>query len=239
MHNSHPPQPAIQILSTLLLLTALIGPTDTSAQPAPETRSLPEDLETELALSALPTHLRSGAGVLLLKPSGYVRSKDSENGFECLVRQHGAIPGTFSDTIAPVCYDGEGAATVMRAVLDEVALLQSGQVPADVADTINRRWEEGGYDFPEPGIAYMLSPIFRLNGRDDAFVPHLMFYAPNKTNIEVGANDDRLDYVPWIQAAGRPSAVMVVPVGVSERTTIAQQESDLVARFSAYLSSAE
>ena len=224
-------------ISAVFLLAAITVsfPTNMQAQPVPGTRLLPEVLETELALSALPVHLRSGAGVLLLESGGYVRSRDSENGFECLVRRHGAIPGIFSDTIAPVCYDAEGAGTVMQAVLDEVAMLQEGTEPTEVAETINERWADSAYDLPGPGISYMLSPVFRLNGRDDAFVPHLMFYAPNKSNPDVGAGEDRLSYVPWIQAAGRPSAVMVVPVGIQERKAIAQQESGLIARVKDYL----
>lgn len=191
---------------------------------------LPPGLETDLALSALPPHLRDEAGVFLLGKDGLERSRESANGFECLVRTHGAVPGAFSDSLAPVCYDRNGAETLLPAVIDEVAMLQRGMAPADVRSRIDARWEAGAYTLPKPGVAYMLSPVFCINGACDLYVPHVMFYAPNAHDEDVGSDGDRLSYVPFIQSPGRPSAVMVVPVGVQERSEIRAAESDLMQR---------
>ena len=196
---------------------------------------LPRALEIELALSAAPAHLRASASVYVLSRGGYQLASQGTSGFVCLVRRMGAVPGTFFDSIAPVCYDREGAITLLPAVLDEVKLLEQGHLPAEVAATISERWHDGSYTEPGPGVAYMLSPIFRLNGRDDAYVPHIMFYGPNKSDVDIGADSDRFNFVPFIQAPGRPSAMMVVPVGTSERAEIAEAESALIARVRKYL----
>jgi len=232
MHSKFSPIPII--LFALLVQSAQCQSAPESvAQSTPEL--LPPDLEIELALSGLPPHLRSDASVLTLARGGYVETRNGSNGFTCLVRRSGAIPGRFSDALLPVCYDAEGTQTLLPAVLDEVKLLEEGQEPGEVQKIIASRWADGNYTEPGPGVAYMLSPIFHLNGRDGGYVPHLMFYAPNKTDAEVGASDDRLDFVPFIQAPGSPGAVMVVPVGVQERAEITQAEQSLIDRVQAYL----
>lgn len=196
---------------------------------------LPPDLEQELALSALPSHLRLHAGVLLLSKSGYVEQQPETNGFTCLVRRMGAIPGTFSNAILPICYDKEGSETLLPAVKDEVNLLMQGMEPTEVASIIDRGWKSNRFRVPGPGVSYMLSPIFYLNGRDGGYVPHVMFYSPYKTDSDVGASSDRLDYVPFIQGPGRPSAVMVSPVGIQEREDIMNAEQALISKVQAYL----
>jgi hypothetical protein len=220
---------------SLILILLLGSPADALSQAMKRPELLPRDLEIELALSAIPPHLRAEARVYVLGQDGYTQARAGTNGFACLVRRHGAVPGTFSDSLAPVCYDREGSNTLLPAVLDEVHLLQQGVLPEQVAAKIEAAWAEGKYTAPGPGVSYMLSPVFRLNGRNDAYVPHLMFYAPHKADSDVGASGDRLDYVPFIQAPGRPSAVMVVPVGVQERAAIQEQEQALIARVQQYL----
>jgi len=219
----------------LLFVLLLESPANGQAQAFALPELLPQELEVDLALSALPSHLRAEAGVYVLVRGGYQSIRKETNGFTCLVRRMGAVPGTFSDAILPVCYDREGTATLLPAVLDEVMLLEQGHRPEEVAATIEKRWADGTYTVPGPGVSYMLSPIFRLNGRDGGYVPHLMFHGPYKTGADVGASDDRYDYVPFVQAAGRPSAMIVVPVGVQERAAIMDAEQDLIAKVQAYL----
>ena len=196
---------------------------------------LPEDLEVDLALSALPVHLRQNAGVFVLRRGGYEQIREESNGFVCLVRQSGAVPGVFRDSIIPICYDRVGKETVLPAVFDEVRMLEKGKSDEEVAIKIAENWKAGIYDLPGHGISYMLSPIFHLNGQSGGYVPHLMFYSPYMTDEEVGASDDRYDYVPFIQSPGLPSAVMVVPVGEQERMVIEEREEELISRVTVYI----
>ena len=224
-------------LCNLFLLPFLFAACLSRGQtPAPSLPDLlPTDLEQDVALSGLPPHLRDDAAVLTLKRGGYEMTRGGSNGFTCIVRRSGAIPGTFSDALLPVCYDAEGSRTLLPAVLDEVELLESGRSPDEVRREIRSGWEDGRYTRPGPGIAYMLSPVFYLNGRMGGYVPHLMFYAPNKSDADVGASDDRLDYVPFVQAPGTPGAVMVVPVGEQERAAITEVQQALIDRVAAWL----
>jgi hypothetical protein len=222
--------PLLPLLALLLLLSprALHGQST-----LPEL--LPRPLEIELALSAVPPHQRDGAAVYALERGGYVPAREGTNGFSCLVRRSGAVPGAFHDALAPTCYDREGSGTLLPAVLDEVRLLEEGHSAGEVAAAIRQGWEQGRYQVPGPGVAYMLSPVFRLNGRDGFYVPHIMFYGPYKTDAEVGSEADRYGYMPFMQAPGTPAAMMVIPAGEQERAAIVEQEQDLIARVARYL----
>jgi hypothetical protein len=194
---------------------------------------LPRELEIELALSAVPANLRAGAAVMVLQRGGYVDARKGTNGFTCLVRRMGAVPGNFYDGINPVCWDAEGVKTVFQSVLDEVKMIEEGVPAAKVRERIAEGWKSGRYKPPGPGVSYMLSPVFHFhvsNGRAISYVPHTMFYAPFRTDADVGADGNPLGYVPYIQAPGLGSAVMVVPVGERERARIYEEGRDLIER---------
>jgi hypothetical protein len=79
----------ILIVVVLALLVSLTA----SAQNAEKTRKLeplPRDLEIQLALSALPPHLRDNATVYVLNPDkGFVAARKGTNGFHTLVARTG------------------------------------------------------------------------------------------------------------------------------------------------------
>jgi hypothetical protein len=79
---------------------------------------MPEALEVEFALSALPPHLREHATVYVLDPStGYVVNRQGTNGVSCIVvRTDWQFPSQpFRDDIFwPVCYDKEGSKTLLQ-----------------------------------------------------------------------------------------------------------------------------
>jgi hypothetical protein len=73
---------------------------------------LPSDLEIRLAVNALPKELREGASVLVLESDGYVKVRSGTNSFTCIVSRRG---GNFY----PVCFDEEGARTILPAFADD------------------------------------------------------------------------------------------------------------------------
>lgn len=233
---------------TLLGLPAAFGAAETPVPSNPHVASgvaqspstalpelLPRDLEIELAVSALPEAVRNGAAVYLLERGGYVQARSGGNGFTCVVRRSGAVPGRFSDSVLPICYDAEGSRTLLPAVFDEVRRLEQGESPQEVAAAIEAGWKNGVYTVPGPGVAYMLSPVFCLNGSCGQYVPHTMFYAPYKTDEDIGGNSDLFDHVPSLQAAGFPSAMIVLPVQGPARERILQQGEALLSRVKALL----
>jgi len=196
---------------------------------ASEISLMPEALETELALSAAPEHLRAAAAVLLLGKQGYVEARKGSNGFTCLVGR------SQPKAVAPMCYDVEGTKTVVPLIVDEAAMRARGESE----DTIRRAAEEGfrtgKYKAPErPGISYMMSPVQELAGPDGVvrtFVPHLMFYAPNLTDADVGGRRGG----PAFINSPAPHGMIIVPMGKEEQKAIQAEHEALAKKVREFL----
>jgi hypothetical protein len=204
-------------LALLLVLTGF-GPALLAAQadaagrmPRPAVR--PRVEETELALSAAPAHLRAGAGVYVLEADGYVSVRPSSNGFTCIVNRDSP------KAIKPTCYDAEGTATILPKVLRVGEMLMQGRSSKEIDAMIEAGFRDGTFIAPRrPGVAYMLSDrIVNENpatGDTSGFPPHIMFYAPNLTNRDIGVTpaavraDPRL---PFIGYQGPHGFMIVVP----------------------------
>lgn len=172
---------------------------------------LERERETTLALSAAPEHLRKDAGVYLLQKGGYVKARDSRNGFNCAVLQGGNF-------LAPICYDAEGSETNMKADFRRRELLEQGKSEAEVKQLMDAEYKAGKLLAPRrPGIAYMLSPEFKQSdpktGQSKQFFPpHLMFYAPYMKNSDIGALKEHFNSHThvFILDEGKPGAYMIV-----------------------------
>src|ERR1700690_1117205 len=88
---------------------------------------LPHDLEIQLALSALPPHLRDNATVYVLNPDkGFEVAHKGTNGFHAFVARtgddtfRGAWPLTAyrDDILYPISFDSAGAKAQMRTFFD-------------------------------------------------------------------------------------------------------------------------
>jgi hypothetical protein len=67
---------------------------------------IPREKEIELALSAAPEDLCDGAGVYVFERNGYVKVRESTNGFTCIVNRDHSL------SLKPACFDAEGTATI-------------------------------------------------------------------------------------------------------------------------------
>ncbi|HWB93958.1 MAG TPA: hypothetical protein VG605_19020 [Puia sp.] len=162
---------------------------------------MPVDLETELALSALPAHLRAAATVYLLDPArGYYVAHHGSNGFVCFIDRTDWEWGEFrKDDFAPMAYDAEGARTIFPVYRDVAAMRATGRFTAQqIKDTVIGRIRRGIYKAPaREGLSYMLAPIMRVytgkpgdNTIMTMSMPHYMFYAPYITASDIGAVQD-------------------------------------------------
>ena len=189
---------------------------------------LPASLEIQLALNALPAPLRGGAAVLVLEQSGYRQVQSGTNPFTCIVSRRG---GNFY----PVCFDKEGAATIMVAFLDDAVMRLKGLSEVEIESEIARRFASGQYRPPSrPGIAYMLSPaIYMMSSGKLArnTPPHTMFYAPYLTDADVGGIMGR---TPFIDRPG-PHGMFIVVAGQSERETYTKEAADLLIEVDQYV----
>jgi hypothetical protein len=164
---------------------------------------LPLDEEVRIALSAAPEHLRDEAGVYALTRDGFKQVRPSRNGFTCVVNRDHPL------NRKPVCYDAEGTATVLPTVLFVGEQLVRGVAVDEIDRHVAAKFASGEFQSPRhPGIAYMLTHEIRVYDAStksfSTFPPHLMFYAPNLTNADIGTNPSREAHEknPWLPFVG-------------------------------------
>jgi hypothetical protein len=201
---------ALRSIGYLFLTGAAFG--QSGSPPEPSTPALlSQEKEMTMALSAAPEHLRAGASVYVLKKDGFVLARQGTNGFACIVNRDHPM------NQKPTCYDPEGAATILPKVLRVGELLMKG-VPLDqIRAEIAEGFRTGKFISPRrPGVAYMLSGDVRnynpATKQVESFPPHVMFYAPNLTNEDIGSDGKFEPGLPSIAYQG-PHGFMIVVLG--------------------------
>jgi hypothetical protein len=208
-------------------------------------RPLPRDLEIELALSSLPSHLRENATVYILNPEkGFEIAREGSNGFHALVDRidpaafRGSWPYTEyrDDMLVPISFDTAGAKEHMRVMMDAARMMAGGTTASELKKIINQRFTSGYYGPPErTGISYMLSPILRAYQNPDnsdavttVNYPHYMFYAPDVSNEDIGG--EMLSPHLFIINQG-PHGYMIKSVGMTEKAVINKEYEDMIKRL--------
>jgi len=177
-----------------------------SVQPATD-----RDREIALALEAAPPALGAKAGLYVHDKSGYVKLRDSGNGFVCLVDHR--IP----NAVEPQCMDAEGVRTFLPKYLLVAELRAQGKSEAQIREAVQAAFSTGKLQAPtRPGIIYMLSPhnVVTVDPEKGIAVPfpgHLMFYAPNMTSADVGSDGSPTSAI-FVVDEKTPHALMIVPV---------------------------
>lgn len=183
-----------------------------ATNPLPLPQLLPRDKEIALALSAAPEHLRKDAGVYALDRNGFVKVRESRNGFTCIVNRDHPL------NQKPVCFDAEGTATILPKILRIGELLMQGKSMSEINAEIAEGFRIGKYIAPRrAGVAYMLSGDIRnfnpSTAKVESFPPHVMFYAPNLTNADLGTTPEALakdPSLPFVAYQGPHGFIIVV-----------------------------
>jgi hypothetical protein len=199
------------LLARLFLLAALT----IAGQPARADSSpgSARDQEIALALEAAPAALGAKAGLYVHDKGGYIKVRDSGNGFVCLVDHR--IP----NAVEPQCMDAEGVRTFLPKYLLVAELRAQGKSEAQIREAVQAGFSSGKLQAPQrPGIIYMLSPhnvvtIDPEKGIAAPFPGHLMFYAPNMTSADVGSDGSPASALVVVDEK-TPHALMIVPVPV-------------------------
>ena len=225
--------------------------------------ALPRDLEIQLALSALPPHLRDKATAYVLNPDkGFEVARQGTNGFHAFVSRIGddTFRGTWpltryrDDILYPISFDDAGAKAQMRVFFDAAEMEAKGTPPEDLKKLIQERYKAHYYKAPErAGVSYMLAPILRTYLNSDqnedvatATVPHIMHYAPNVSNRDIGGAiptagqmdsfvqnghypDNSYPY-PFILMQG-PHGYVLQFLGATERVAIDKEYEEMLARL--------
>jgi hypothetical protein len=209
---------------------------------------LPRDSEIQLALSALPPHLRDKATVYVLNPDkGFEVARKGTNGFHALVARTGddTFRGSWplseyrDDILYPISFDQAGAKAQMRVFFDAAAMQAKETPPGELKRIIQERYKTNYYKAPErAGISYMLAPILRGYTNPDENdsvathgIPHVMYYAPNVSNEDIGgAKPGPGSPYPFLILHG-PHGYSIQLLGVTETAAITKGYNEMLARF--------
>lgn len=199
------------LVSVCLSGTAFTQNGAPASQPTPEL--LPQEKEIAMALSAGPENIRAGASVYVLKKDGFVLARQGTNGFACIVNRDHPL------NQKPTCYDPEGVTTILPKVMRVGELLMKGVPLEQIKNEVAEGFRTGKFIAPRrPGVAYMLSGDIRnynpATQQVESFPPHVMFYAPNLTNEDIGSNGKFEPGLPSIAYQG-PQGFMIVVLGDS------------------------
>src|SRR5208282_4798926 len=207
---------------------------------------LPRDLEIQLALSALPPRLRDNATLYVLNPDkGFEVARKGTNGFHTFVARTGddAFRGSWpltayrDDILYPVSFDSAGVKAQMRVFFDAAEMQAKGTPSGELKKIIKDRYKSGYYKAPErAGISYMLSPILRtyFNPEESDGVvtmnyPHVMYYASNVSNEDIGGGKLGGMY-PFVIMPG-PHGYFIQPLDLTERAKINKEYEEMLARL--------
>jgi hypothetical protein len=187
----------------------VVGQTTTNQRPP----LMDRQREIVLALSACPPSVASKAAVYVLDHAGYVKVRDTQNGFTAIV-QH-AVPASQD----PQCMDAEGTRTFLPRYL-KVAEWRAGKSADQIKLLVADAFAKAIFQAPtKPGIDYMLSTenLTPNAGEVVHFPPHVMFYAPYLTNAELGSAsplgpDGNPAGPAFVAAEGTPYALIIIPV---------------------------
>lgn len=235
-------------VQTLIVIASLLFTLSASAEnnKASKVEPLPRDLEIQLALSALPPHLRDSATVYVLNPDkGFEVARKGTNEFHAFVARtgddtfRGSWPFTEyrDDILYPVSFDKAGVTAQMRVIFDAAEMQAKGTPPSELKKIIQNRYKTKYYKSPErAGLSYMLSPVLRsyINPEENDSVatlniPHVMHYAPNISNEDIGGGKPGgMD--PFVIFHG-PHGYTIQFLGLTERAAINKEYEEMLTRL--------
>ena len=206
-------------LVALTLQCSIAAPALAQASPAAASRPpalMDREKEIALALSACPPGLAEKAAVYVLGASGYIKVRESGNGFTAIV-QH-SVP----DAQEPQCMDQEGARTFLQRMLLVAELRAQGKSREEIHRAVAEALAKGALQPPQrPGVDYMLSAQNQIPNEKGVvipFPPHVMFFGTHLTNAAIGVDNKTLgaDGNPmgaaFVAGEGSPFALVIVPV---------------------------
>ena len=126
----------------------------------------------------------------------------------------------------------------MRVFFDAAEMQAGGTPPEELKKTIRARFKTGYYKAPErAGVSYMLSPILRTYANPEKSgdnvptlsIPHVMYYAPNVSNEDIGGGPLGGMY-PFVTMPG-PYGYIIQLMGLTERAAIVKQYQEMLGRL--------
>lgn len=199
-------------LAVQIVLSACAVAQSPQALSNQQTPLMDRQKEIALALSSCPPSVATKAALYVLEQSGYVKIRESQNGFTAIV-QH-ALPNSQD----PQCLDAEGTRTFLPRYLKIAEWRAQGKSPEEIKRFVADAFAKGIFQPPSrPGVDYMLSSenivvVDAEKGIVAPFPPHVMFYGPYLTNADLGS-DGNTAGPAFVAGEGTPHALIIVPIG--------------------------
>jgi hypothetical protein len=198
----------------LLTATAANGQAPANAYPVKPV-PLPDSAEIALAMSAAPTELSAQAAIYTVKDGQVITLRRGTNGSACMVARD-----SHAGSLYPICYNPEGARTVLQRELLQVRLRTLGVAEDSIDRAVETAYKRGELAVPKDvALAYMMSPqqvLFSKAGKDGrrvgAWHPHLMMYVPGATPAKFGLSDTASGDPIQVGSPGTPQAEVIVKV---------------------------
>ncbi len=171
---------------------------------------LPEAQEISLARSAAPEAVSADATVWVLRDAVFEIAVNGTNTNHCFVQR--SVPLS----LEPICYDAEGAATILQWEFEHFALRTAGLSTEELELKLAEAVGTGKLPIPKrPALSYMMSSAQRLYDPESGesagnWMPHLMLYVPYLTNEAIGLT--RMLPTLQVARAGTPLAHLIVVV---------------------------
>lgn len=205
------------VVSTIpALVAAQTSSAPRSRYPFPP-KPLPVEEEIALAVSAAPAEVSANADVHVLRGTEFTKVRSGTNGCACMVARD-----LHEGSLYPLCFDQEGARTLMLREMRETSLRASGLTEDEVKSRIAAEVSSGALPkATRPTLAYMMSPHQVLFSSSDssgfrvgAWHPHIMMSKVGMSREQVGFTA-RSRY-PVVQAGGEAGTlhelVVILPV---------------------------
>lgn len=237
---------AIIAITTLFFSLSTLAENKPASSVTNKIDPLPRDLEIQLALSALPAHLRENATVYVLNPAkGFEVAHKGSNGFHAFVARTGddTFKGAWpfaeyrDDILYPISFDAAGVKAQMRVFFDAAEMQAKGVPAGELKKIMQERQRTSYYKAPErAGVSYMLAPVLRTYFTPEQSdkvgtynFPHVMYYAPKVSNQDIGGGKvGGMD--PFVILHGH-HGYMIQAIGVTERAAINKEYADMLARI--------
>lgn len=182
------------------------------------------DIESKLALSGGPEHIRSKATVYVYKRNkGFQLYRQGSNGFTCLLNRDAFLYGR--SAFKPTCWDKQGQDSYIPVMLAVGQWLAEGKGADNIKTLVEDGFQSGAFKSPETtGIAYMVAGDVALDLETGEvlktlFPGHHMYYAPYVTTTQLGGektyrkNDPSLPRVFAGGAGGERLAYIITMIG--------------------------
>jgi hypothetical protein len=198
----------ICLLGFCIQFPASASATAQSTQPAGNQQQPLMDRQKKIALALSACRRPSRVKGRARDKSGYLKLRDSQNGFTTIV-QH-----SLTTSQEPQCMDAEGTRTFLPRMLEVAELRIQGKSPEEIKRFVTDAFAKGVFPVPtRPGVICMLSTE-NLVPNDKGvvpFPPHVMFYGTHLTNADLGS-DGNQGGLAFVVNEGAPHALIIVPV---------------------------